>query len=195
MLSALSLLISHYGNTAIFVLMTLESACIPIPSEAVMPFAGYLSFTHVLNFWMVVSIGTIANVVGGLIAYAIGMYGGRPFITRVGRYVLLSPHHVEVAEKWFNKYGEVTIFFGRMVPAVRTFVSLPAGIARMNLSRFILFSLLGSLLWNFAMTYAGFQLHAQWGVLASKMKPLSYIGALILVAAVVLFWTNRRNRS
>lgn len=160
-----------------------------------MPFAGYLSFTHVLHFWTVVIVATLANLVGGLIAYAVGMYGGRPFIRKVGRYVLLSPNHVEIAEKWFNKYGEVTVFFGRMVPAVRTFVSLPAGIAKMNLGRFVIFSILGSLPWNFALTYAGFQLHAKWGLIATKMKPLSYIGALILLVAVISFWFSRRNRS
>ncbi|WAH35730.1 DedA family protein [Alicyclobacillus dauci] len=192
MLSGLNVLISHHGNIAIFLLMALESTCIPIPSEVVMPFAGYLAYVHTLSFWPVVIIGTIANVVGGLIAYAIGLYGGRPFIQRFGKYVLLSPRHMDKAEHWFQKYGEVTVFFGRMVPAVRTFVSLPAGIARMPIWRFIIFSALGSLPWNFAMVYAGFQLHAHYAVIAEKLKPLTYVGAAILVIAVLWFWFSRR---
>lgn len=191
-MSGLSVLISHYGNTAIFLLMTIESICIPIPSEVIMPFAGYLAYVHTLSFWPVVVIGTLGNVVGGLIAYAIGYYGGRPFIRKFGRYVLLNHRHLDKAEIWFRKYGEATVFFGRMVPAVRTFVSLPAGVAKMPLLRFIIFSALGSLPWNFAMTYAGFQLHAHWSTIEEKLKPFTYIGAAILVIAVLWFWFSRR---
>jgi membrane protein DedA with SNARE-associated domain len=160
-----------------------------------MPFAGYLSFVGTLSFWPVVFIGTAGNVVGGLAAYAIGKYGGRPFISRFGKYVLLNENHLDKAETWFQKYGEVTVFFGRMVPAVRTFVSLPAGVAEMRLGRFIVFSAIGSFIWNVAMTYAGFQLHAHWATLSDKLKPFTYVGALILLLAVVWFWLNRkRNR-
>lgn len=191
-LSGLSVLISHYGNTAIFLLMLIESICIPIPSEVIMSFGGFMAAQGTLNFWWVIVIGTVANVLGGLIAYAIGRYGGRPLILRYGRYVLLSPEHLQRAETWFSRFGELTVFFGRMVPAVRTFVSLPAGFASMSVWRFLVFSALGSLPWNFAMTYAGFQLHAHWDVIDEKLKPLTYAGALILVAAVVWFWFRRK---
>ncbi|GMA62232.1 alkaline phosphatase [Alicyclobacillus fastidiosus] len=190
-MSGLSVLISHYGNTAIFLLMMIESMCVPIPSEVIMPFGGFMADQGLLNLWSVVVIGTAGNVVGGIIAYAVGRYGGRPLIQRYGKYILLSVHHLDRADHWFERYGEITVFFGRMVPAVRTFVSLPAGVAKMSVWRFILFSVLGSLPWNLAMTYAGFQLHAHWSAIEEKLKPLTYIGALILVVAVLVFWFRR----
>lgn len=193
-MSGISLLISHFGDAAIFLLMALESCCIPIPSEVVMPFAGYLAYIHTLNFWPVIIIGTVANLAGSLVAYAIGMFGGRPLIRKFGRVILLSEHHLDKAEKWFSKYGEITVFFGRMIPAVRTFISLPAGIARMSLVRFIVFSLLGSLPWNFAMVYAGYQLHARWQVISDKVKPFTYVGIIIIIVALLWFWFSMRNR-
>lgn len=193
-MSGLSVLISHYGNTAIFFLMALESCCILIPSEVVLPFAGYLAYHHTLNFWTIVIVSTIANAVGSLVAYGIGLYGGRPFIRRFGKYVLLNEQHLHKAEHWFHKYGEITIFIGRLVPAVRAFVSLPAGVAKMSLWRFLLFTILGSLPWNMALTYAGLELHAHWNIVDEKLKPLTYIGALVLVLLVLWFWFSRGSR-
>lgn len=195
-MSNISLFVTHHGELAILLLMTLESCCIPIPSEVVMPLAGFLAYQHTLNLWSVVLVGTLANLIGSLIAYGIGFYGGRPLIARYGKYVLLHERHLDKAENWFSRYGEVTVFFGRMVPAVRTFVSLPAGIARMRIWRFILFSVAGSIIWNIGMVYAGYELNANWKHFADHVKPFTYVGALIIVIALVAFWLNRsRNRN
>lgn len=188
----LGVFISHYGNIAVFLLMTLESACIPIPSEVVMPLAGYHAYSAHQSLIVPVIISTLANVVGGLIAYAVGRAGGRPLIHRYGRYILLSDRHLERAEQWFAKRGEVTVFITRLLPALRTFISLPAGIAKMRVWRFILYTVLGSVIWNFALTDAGYQLGVHWEAASQYTKPLTYVGALLLVAAVVWFWFGRR---
>lgn len=185
------LFVSHYGIVAVFLLMTLESACIPIPSEAVLPYAGYLVHTGALNFFVVVLTATIANVFGGCIAYAVGRFGGRAFMERFGKWILLNRSHLERADQWFASRGEITVFIGRLVPAIRTFISLPAGVARMRFSRFILFSFLGSLPWNIALTYAGMQLANHWSMIASNIKPLTYVGAVLLILAILWFWFGR----
>jgi membrane protein DedA with SNARE-associated domain len=188
----LSNFVSHYGSLAIFLLMTLESACIPIPSELVMPYAGYLAYAHEMSFLGAVLIATLANVVGGLLAYAIGRTGGRAFVLKYGRFVLLSPAHLDKAEDWFNRYGEWTVFFGRLLPGMRTFISLPAGMARMRLGKFVIFSAAGSLPWNFGLTWAGFQLGKHWNEVEHMLKPLTYFGAAVLLVAVIWFWSGRR---
>lgn len=190
----LSNFVSHYGSLAIFLLMTLESVCIPIPSELVMPYAGYLAYMHQVSFLGAVVVSTIANVVGGLLAYAIGRTGGRAFILKYGRYVLLSPAHLERAENWFTRYGEWTVFFGRLLPGMRTFISLPAGMARMRLGKFIIFSALGSLPWNFGLTWGGFQLGKHWDQVEHILKPLTYFGGAVLFLAVLWFWFGRRRQ-
>jgi membrane protein DedA with SNARE-associated domain len=187
--------ISTHGNIAIFILMTLESACIPIPSEAVMPYGGYLAYVHTLSFWPVVIIGTLANVVGGLIAYYVGYYGGRPLIRRYGRYILLSEKHLSQSEAWFQRYGEWTVLIARMLPAFRTVISLPAGIAKMSVGRFIVFSALGSLPWNFALTLLGFELGKNWDVVEHHSKPLTYIGVAVIVLILLYFWFGRRGKT
>jgi membrane protein DedA with SNARE-associated domain len=187
--------VTHHGTLAVFVLMALESACIPIPSEVVMPFAGYLSYHGTLSLAAVVIAATLANVVGGLVAYAVGRVGGRPFILRYGRYILLSQRHLEQAESWFERRGDITVLICRMLPALRTFISLPAGVARMPVGRFLLYSAIGSLPWNFVLAYAGFKLGQYWSLVDTYVKPLTYVGALVLVAAVVWFWFGRRTRS
>lgn len=189
----LSLWVSQYGIVAIFVLMTLESACIPIPSEAVVPYAGYLAYNHQLSFAAAVISATVANVVGGLIAYWIGWRGGRPLILRYGRYILLSPRHLASAERWFGRYGEWTVFFGRLLPGLRTFISLPAGIGKMSLPRFVLYSALGSLPWNFALAWGGFQLGKHWEAVGTYLKPLTVFGVAVLVLAVLWFWFGQRH--
>jgi membrane protein DedA with SNARE-associated domain len=184
--------VTHYGSLAVFILMTLESTCIPIPSEAVMPYAGYLAFTGHMSFVTAVIVGTLANVVGGLIAYYIGKKGGRAFILRYGRYVLLNEHHLIRAETWFARRGEITVFVARLLPALRTFISLPAGVANMPLGKFIVYSLLGSLPWNLALVWAGFALGQNWDTVGTYLKPLTYFAAAVLVLSVLWFWFGRR---
>lgn len=196
MTAELGTFIANYGLVAVFVLMILESACIPIPSEVVMPYAGFLAFSEHLSFWSVVIVGTVANLVGSLIAYFVGSVGGRPFILKYGRYILLNQKHLERAEQWFSKRGSITVFVARLLPALRTFISLPAGIAKMRMVPFIIFSLIGSLPWNFALAYGGYQLGKNWELVGEYSKPLTYIGGFLFVVAIVWFWFGRkRNRA
>ena len=136
-------LIGDWGLPAVFLLMLLESACIPVPSEAIMPFAGFAVSEGTMTLLGITVAGVTGNVVGSWIAYWVGLYGGRPFIDKYGKYVLLRHHHVELAERWFAKYGPVAVFFSRCLPIVRTFISLPAGIARMPFWKFTLYTRAG----------------------------------------------------
>jgi membrane protein DedA with SNARE-associated domain len=188
----LSTFIEHYGLVAVFVLSLLESACIPIPSEFVVPPAGFLAYQHSLPLWGVIAAATIANVFGGWIAYLVGRTGGRAFIQRYGRYVLLNTHHLERAEAWFAHRGEATVFIARLLPAFRTFISLPAGVARMSMPKFLFYSLLGSLPWNLALAFAGFELGAHWTDVGDYLKPLSYVAGLLFIAAIAWFWFGHR---
>lgn len=184
--------VSQYGLLAIFVLMTLESACIPIPSEIVVPLAGYLAFQHSIPFWAGLVVTVVANVFGGWIAYLVGSTGGRAFILRYGRYILLNEHHLERAEAWFARRGEATVFVARLLPAFRTFISLPAGVAKMPLGRFLVYSLLGSIPWNLVLMIAGYQLGAHWSTIDKHLKPITDIGIVLFVIAIVWFWFGRR---
>ena len=154
--------ISALGYSGIVLLMAIESACIPLPSEIIMPFSGYLVSTGQLNLWIVSVAGAVGCVLGSLVAYWVGMYGGRPFIEKYGRYVLLSRHDLNLADRWFEKYGEVIVFVSRLLPAIRTFIAFPAGVARMNLPRFIVYTFAGSLPWCLGLAYVGQKLGERW---------------------------------
>jgi membrane protein DedA with SNARE-associated domain len=154
--------ISAMGYGGIVLLMAIESACIPLPSEIIMPFSGYLVSTGELNLWGVAIAGAVGCVLGSLVAYWVGMYGGRPFIEKYGRYILLSRHDLDIADRWFAKYGEVIVFVSRLLPAIRTFIAFPAGVARMNLTRFVIYTFAGSLPWCLALAYVGQKLGEQW---------------------------------
>ena len=154
--------ISTLGYSGVVLLMAIESACIPLPSEIIMPFSGYLVSTGELNLWGVAIAGAVGCVLGSLVAYWVGMYGGRPFIEKYGRYILLSRHDLDIADRWFGKYGEVIVFVSRLLPAIRTFIAFPAGVARMNLPRFVIYTFAGSLPWCLALAYVGQKLGEQW---------------------------------
>ena len=154
--------ISALGYSGVVLLMAIESACIPLPSEIIMPFSGYLVSTGELNLWGVAIAGAVGCVLGSLVAYWIGMYGGRPFIEKYGLYILLSRHDLDIADRWFGKYGEVIVFVSRLLPAIRTFIAFPAGVARMNLPRFVIYTFAGSLPWCLALAYVGQKLGEQW---------------------------------
>lgn len=177
--------INSIGYWGILIGMILESACIPIPSEVIMPFGGYLVSTGHLNMIGVIIIGTIGNIVGSLIAYAIGHWGGKRFIDRFGKYVFLSKKHLESAEIWFDKRGEFTVFISRILPAIRTFISLPAGIARMNLVKFLIYTAVGSVFWSGVLTYVGFTLGNSWEKIQNILHPISYIVAAIVLVIIV----------
>src|ERR1041384_4980332 len=133
--------ISTLGYAGIVLLMAIESACIPLPSEIIMPFSGYLVYTGRFNIWLVAVAGAFGCVVGSLAAYLVGMYGGRPPIEKYGKFVLVSRHDLDLADRWFDRFGEVIVFVSRLLPAIRTFIAFPAGIARMNLKKFVIYTL------------------------------------------------------
>lgn len=154
--------ISAMGYFGIVLLMAIESACIPLPSEIIMPFSGYLVSTGQMNLWLVAIAGAVGCVIGSMLAYWAGMYGGRPLIEKYGRYVLLSRHDLDIADRWFEHYGEAIVFTARLLPAIRTFIAFPAGVARMNVPRFIFYTFAGSLPWCLGLAYVGQKLGEQW---------------------------------
>ena len=193
--------ILDYGLLAVFLLMLAESACIPIPSEVTMLFGGALanaSFVAAigqegrhLNFVAVGLAGTLGNLVGSWVAWAVGWRGGRPLIERWGRYVFLRQHELDRAETWFARHGEADVFVSRLLPVVRTFISLPAGIAEMPFLRFSVYTFLGCLPWTFALTALGYALGGQWHLVERFLRPISIaIALLVLVAAA--WWLYRR---
>jgi membrane protein DedA with SNARE-associated domain len=187
--------VGDWGYLAIFVLMTLESACIPIPSEVTMPVGGLLAAQGQLNLWTVGLTGAFANLVGSLIAYGVGAVAGRPLILRFGRYVRLREHDLDRAHAWFERYGDRAVFWSRLLPVVRTFISLPAGSARMKLGRFSAYSFLGSLPWSLGLAYGGYVLGQNWEKLASNIELAAYaIVALLVAGVVVLVIRSRRGR-
>jgi membrane protein DedA with SNARE-associated domain len=154
--------ISMMGYSGIVLLMAIESACIPLPSEIIMPFSGYLVSKGEMTLWGVSVAGAVGCVLGSLVAYWVGMYGGRPFIEKYGRYILLSRHDLNIADRWFAKSGEAIVFISRLLPAIRTLIAFPAGVARMNLTRFVIYTFAGSLPWCLGLAYVGQKLGEQW---------------------------------
>ncbi len=192
----LNTLYGAVGYLGVMAAMAIESAMIPLPSELVLPYAGFLvgdasaiePLTHAgWNFWIVVAVATIGNTIGSLIGYAIGAWGGRPFLQRWGRYLLIRPHEIELAEHFFAKYGPATAFFSRLLPIVRTFISFPAGVARMPLGQFILYSTLGAIPWSILLVYAGTQLGANWVDIRHALQPFDTAIAVLVVALIALF--------
>lgn len=185
--------ISAMGYGGVVLLMAIESACIPLPSEIIMPFAGYLVSRGEMNLWGVGIAGAVGCVLGSLVAYWAGMYGGRPFIEKYGRYVLLSRHDLDIADRWFAKYGEAIVFTARLLPAIRTFIAFPAGVARMNLPRFIIYTFAGSLPWCLGLAYVGQKLGEQWDkdpTLKTWFHRFDFVIGIIGVA-LVIWWVWR----
>ena len=154
--------ISLMGYSGIVLLMAIESACIPLPSEIIMPFSGYLVSTGQMNLWLVGLAGAVGCVLGSMVAYWVGSKGGRPLIEKYGRYVLVSPHDLDLADRWFANYGEIIVFVSRLLPAIRTFIAFPAGVARMNVKRFVIYTFAGSLPWCLGLAYIGQKLGEKW---------------------------------
>ncbi|WP_298135376.1 DedA family protein [Acidiferrobacter sp.] len=191
---AMLLVIRQTGYIGIVGLMTLESACIPIPSEVIMTFSGYLASTHALRLSGVILAGTAGNVIGSLAAYALGAYGGLPFLRRHGRKILISPEDLDTAHTWFARYGQAAVFIGRLLPILRTFISLPAGVARMPLIPFVAYSAAGSALWCAALAGIGLRLGQHWQALAPYMHAVddSVAGGLVLFLIVAVRRHRRR---
>jgi membrane protein DedA with SNARE-associated domain len=195
MMHTLQHLVTSWGYVAIFALMALESACIPIPSEVTMPVGGFLASTGRLDLWVVGFMGVAGNLAGSLIAYAVGATGGRAFVLRFGRYVRLNPHHLERAEAWFADHGEGAVFWSRLLPVVRTFISLPAGVGRMKLGRFSLYTVLGCVPWSFGLAAGGYFLGKNWERLARNVEAASLVIAVLVVVAVVALVVRARRRT
>ncbi len=177
----------------IFVGMVIESACIPLPSEVIMLTGGVAVANGSMSYWQVVLAGVLGNVTGSIIAYYVGVRGGRKWLARYGKYVLFNPSHFEQAERWFARFGEATVFFTRNLPFIRTFISLPAGIAGMRFRRFLIFTLLGCIPWNMALAYAGYKLGSNRNVVESYLHPISY-GVAVLVVGLLIYWLLRKRK-
>ncbi len=184
------------GYIGVLIAMTIESAMVPLPSELILPYAGFLVSDPTQiepitgqpwSYWVVVVVATIGNTLGSLIAYAIGAWGGRPFLERYGRYILIRPHEIELADHFFARWGGPTVFIGRLIPIVRTFISFPAGVARMPLGKFILFSTLGALLWSMLLVYSGVVLGENWVEIRHALQPFDLAIAAFAICAVVAF--------
>jgi membrane protein DedA with SNARE-associated domain len=191
--------ISSFGYPGIVVLMGIESACIPLPSEVIMPFAGYLVYSgRFSSLVLVATLGAIGCNLGSVLAYEVGAYGGRPLIERFGKYILMNRHDLDLSERFFQKYGSITVFVGRLLPVVRTFIALPAGIARMPRGKFHLYTFAGSWPWCYTLAYVGLKLGERWDSdprLKQWFHRLDAVIVFVLVIGIVYFvqshWRNR----
>lgn len=190
--------VSKSGYLGVIALMAIESACIPLPSEIIMPFAGYLAYTGQFNLFWAATAGTIGCNVGSVIAYEIGFYGGRPLIEKYGSYLLMSRHDVEMADRFFQRFGSAAVFIGRLLPVIRTFIALPAGVARMPRLRFHVYTFVGSWPWCFGLAWIGMKLGERWHTdprLSHWLHRLDAVVLLLLVVAIAWFvrshWKNR----
>jgi membrane protein DedA with SNARE-associated domain len=190
--------ISAIGYPGIALLMAIESACIPLPSEIIMPFAGYLASTGRFSLVGVATAGALGCNIGSTVAHAVGMYGGRPLVEKWGRYVLMSRRDLELAERFFARYGGITVFVARLLPVIRTFIALPAGIARMPQLPFQLYTFAGSWPWCFALAYVGFKLGERWDSdprLRAIMHQADVVVVALLVAGLAWYvWRHWRAR-
>ena len=183
--------ISSMGYGGIVLLMGIESACIPLPSEIIMPFAGFLVFKGEMTLWGVALAGAVGCVVGSIPAYYLGMYGGRPLVEKYGKWVLISHKDLNWADKAFEKHGEIIVFIGRLLPAVRTFIAFPAGVARMNMTKFIVYTFVGSLIWCYLLALAGFKMGENWESLKVYFHEFLYV--IAAAGAVFVVWYLRRH--
>jgi len=198
--------ISHSGYIGVILLMAIESACIPLPSEIIMPFAGALTVPEIAAqygttsfslFW-VATAGALGCNLGSVIAYEIGCYGGRPLVEKYGRYIWLSRHDLEMADRFFAHFGSAAVFFGRLLPVIRTFIALPAGLARMPRLRFHLYTFAGSWPWCFALAWIGMKLGEQWNKderLRHVLHRLDLVIGILLLIGLIYFvrshWKSR----
>lgn len=182
--------ISTFGYVGVAVLMGIESACVPLPSEIIAPFAGFLVSTGRFSLWGVALAGGLGSMFGSWLTYEIGKWGGRPFVEKYGKYILISHHDLDIADKFFEKYGHLSTFIGRLLPVVRTFISLPAGIARVKLVPFLLYSFVGSVIWTYVLAFFGMKLGENWSILRSKLHGFD-TAIIILIIAGATWWIWR----
>ncbi|MFZ5898749.1 MAG: DedA family protein [Bacillota bacterium] len=183
--------IESLGYWGVAIGMAVESANIPLPSEVILPYGGFMVSQGKLGFLMTVLAGTLGGTAGSILSYLLGIWGGRAFILQYGRFAGISSRHLALAERWFERYGEATVFFTRLMPVIRTFISLPAGIARMHFVKFVLYTFLGSLLWSIVLVFLGYKLGENWQTIGYWFHRLD--GLIIGASALVLlyWWINR----
>ncbi|HEX9861107.1 MAG TPA: DedA family protein [Nitrospirota bacterium] len=188
--------ISYFGYMGIVICMAIESACIPLPSEIIMPFAGYLVHTGQFGLIEAGLAGAFGCVVGSVAAYYIGDYGGRPFMEKYGKYVLVTHKELDMADRWFERYGDAAIFISRLLPVIRTFISLPAGIARMNFPKFVIYTFLGSFPWCLGLAWVGMKMGENWNTLGVYFHKFdAVIGVFIVVAVGLFLWRHWPRKS
>jgi len=184
-------LIATLGYFGVFFLMTLESALIPIPSEVTMPFSGSLVASGIFNFWLVVLVGTLGNLTGSLLAYWLGWWGQetvvRKLIVKYGKYILISEHEYDQSERWFRNHGELIVLASRVLPVLRTFISLPAGVARMNKTKFISYTVVGCFVWSLVLTQLGVVLGQHWNTIGVYFHKFDIVIVVLVLLAVVLY--------
>ena len=183
--------IDHTGYVGVMFLSAIASANIPLPSEIILPFSGFLVSVGRFNLWLVATAGAAGNVVGSMFSYYLGMYGGRPLIERFGKYVLMSKRDLDMADRWFARWGDATAFFSRCLPVIRAFISFPAGIARVNVPKFIFYTFAGSFVWSLVLAYIGVQVGQNIEVLKPYFhKADALIGVLLVVGLVLYVWRH-----
>ena len=186
--------IDAYGYFAVAILMAMENACIPIPSELILGFSGYLIFADKMTFSGAMIAGMIGGMAGSIFAYLVGSRGGRKFVDKYGKYFLIKKSHVDLAQRWFDKYGIRAVFFSRMLPVVRTFISLPAGFARVNFKAFLFYTFAGSLPWTALILFAGMKFGEGWKYLLEIGHTASIIFVIVCAAIIAIIFFRKKNR-
>ena len=186
--------IASWGYVAVAILMAAENACIPIPSELILGFAGYLIFADQMTFTGALIAGMVGGMAGSIFAYAVGHYGGRTFVDKYGHYFFVKKSHVDIAQNWFDKYGLKAVFFSRMLPVVRTFISLPAGFAHVDMKNFLSLTFLGALPWTALILFAGMVLGKSWEVMLAIGHQASLIFVAICAVVIAVMYLRYRKR-
>lgn len=189
--AAIITIIAALGYGGVFLLMALESACIPLPSEITMPFAGYLASTGRFGLQLTALAGTLGCLAGSYVAYFIGASGARRLLERYGRWVLIAPHELEIADRFFDRWGAPAVFFSRLLPVVRTFIALPAGVARMRLLPFTIYTVIGSYIWCLGLAWAGMKLGQHWEAVGPYFHRFNAVIAIVIVLAGLAVLYNR----
>ncbi len=194
-------IIVSLGYSGVFFLMLLEGMLLPIPSEVVMTFSGYLAyygfmdpFNPIISVTLLLIIGSVGDLVGAWIAYVIGKYGGDPFIIRYGKYLFLKPDTIDRTKKWFNKYGDLSVFTTRFLPVFRTFISIPAGIATMDFKKFSFYTLTGDLVYDAVLIYIGIILGSNWKILLVYFNEFSYVAVAAFVIAIIYVFLKLKRK-
>lgn len=179
--------IGIFGYPGIFLLMLVESCGIPMPSEVIMPFSGFLVADGKMTLIAITIAGTIGNLIGSLLAYWIAHKGGRPLVEKYGKYILISSHDLDLADRWFKNYGDWTVFFGRLLPVVRTYISFPAGIAKMDIKRFSIYTTLGALPWTLLFGWFGVKMGANWELIREKLHNFDMAILILVIVCIALY--------